>query len=57
MKKGIELWSINKWLRKIGLVIVIEHPETPEAEDQVTRVWIERSKTFDNRCKMVIEND
>lgn len=45
-KKGIELWSINKWLRKVGIVIVVA-----TGEFEPTRIWLERSKTYDNRCE------
>lgn len=44
MNKGIELWTINKWLRKIGLVLVVL-----TSNDGPTRLWIEWAKTFDNR--------
>lgn len=47
--KKIELWSINKWLRKIGLMIVVEHENDPN--DGSIYFWIERSKTYDNRGK------
>jgi len=51
MNKGIELWTINKWLRKIGLVLVIS-----TSNDGPTRLWIERSKTYDYRIRKAKEN-
>lgn len=45
MNKGIKLWSINKVLRKINLVLVIM-----AGQDADIRLWFERASTYDQRC-------
>lgn len=49
MARGIELWSINRWLRKVGLVFVIAVPT--EGSDEPTRLWIQTAKKYDEDCK------
>lgn len=47
MKRGIALATINRWLRKIGLVLVIQ------VGDQPARLWFERAAQYDRRTRKV----
>lgn len=46
-RRGIRLRTINTWLRRIGLVFVVEdYPRDPLGK---TTFWIEKSATYDRR--------
>lgn len=45
MKKGIEIWSLNRILRLFGFVVVIGMDDKG-----TTRIWIETRKAYDARC-------
>lgn len=45
----MKLWTINRWLRRVGLVLVVEHPMTDKDREPV-KLWVERSSTFDARA-------
>lgn len=40
----MRLWTLNKWLRRVGLVLVV-HVD----EDEGSELWLERAKTYDAR--------
>ncbi len=49
-QRGITLASLNRWLRYIGLVLVIQI----DNEHQLpTRLWLERAQSYDRRTQKV----
>ena len=43
----MKLWTINRVLRAVGFVLVVE-----TGEGQSTRLWIERRRTYDARATL-----
>jgi hypothetical protein len=51
-ERGITLKKINTWLRRIGLVLVIQ---VDDEHQQPTRLWIERARRYDGRTQLAHE--
>jgi hypothetical protein len=52
--RGIELRTINRLLRKLGLVLVIAVETDLDTKlISPTRLWIERSRSYDRRTQAV----
>lgn len=49
----MKLGTINRWLRRIGLVLVVEHPMTDKDREPI-KLWIERARTYDRRPRTPI---
>jgi hypothetical protein len=47
--RGIKLKTINTWLRRIGLVLVLE---VDDAHERQTLIRIERARSYDHRTAM-----
>lgn len=52
--KGVSLATINTWLRKIGLLLVVEamvksRKDMPPVYSR-TRLWIETTRRYEGRC-------
>lgn len=43
----MKLATINRWLRRAGLVLVVETGDAGEP----TRLWVERVATYERRAK------
>lgn len=46
--QGVRLGTINHWLRKIGLVLVVDIPD----DGGPIRLWVERASRYDLRCEL-----
>lgn len=52
----MKLGTINDWLRRVGLVLVVSHPLTERdyREGEGVKLWIERARTYDRRPRAPI---